>query len=95
MMKRTNSAKPATNLAIKRDSIFKPEDERTITIAQRGSLAPQRGEGLRVRGEIAPIVENRIPLLRFMECAQKTKFPFSIEVRHRQQKGRTKVRPHF
>jgi hypothetical protein len=28
-----------------------PKDERILTTADRGSLAPQRGEGPRVRGE--------------------------------------------
>ena len=34
-----------------------------MTTAPRGSLAPQRGEGLRVRGETAKIIENQY--LRF------------------------------
>ena len=33
-----------------------PIAEETVALTDRGSLAPQRGEGLRVRGEIAQIV---------------------------------------
>jgi hypothetical protein len=40
----------------KSEGVVMPDDEEIMTIAQRGSLAPQRGEGLRVRGEIAQIV---------------------------------------
>jgi hypothetical protein len=32
-----------------------PENEEIISIAVRGALSAQRGEGLRVRGEIAPV----------------------------------------
>jgi hypothetical protein len=39
-----------------------PVVERITTIADRGSLAPQRGEGSRVRGEIVQVVENQQPL---------------------------------
>jgi len=39
--------------------VVMPEDEGIMTMSQRGSLAPQRGEGLRVRGEIAYVVENQ------------------------------------
>ena len=35
------------------------KDEEIVTMSIRGSLAPQRGEGLRVRGEIAPVTENQ------------------------------------
>jgi len=44
-----------------------PEAEEITTIPDRGSLAPQRGGGLRVRGEIAQIIENQFRLFRFME----------------------------
>jgi hypothetical protein len=37
-----------------------PENGEIMTIVHRGSLAPQRGEGLRVRGETTQIVENQI-----------------------------------
>jgi len=41
------------------------EDEEIVTMSIRGSLAPQRGEGLRVRGETTSVVETKC--LRFME----------------------------
>jgi hypothetical protein len=34
------------------ETVGVPEDEAITTTLQRGSLAPQRGEGSRVRGEI-------------------------------------------
>ena len=37
-----------------------PEDEDIVTLADRGSLAPQRGKGLRVRGEIAQVVKIQV-----------------------------------
>jgi hypothetical protein len=37
-----------------------PEREKIMTMTNRGSLAPQRGEGSRVRGETAQIVEVQI-----------------------------------
>jgi len=61
MMKRTNSANPATILAMEPERIVMPEGERIITICDRGSLAPQRGEGLRVRGETASVVGIQYP----------------------------------
>ena len=39
--------------------VVMPEDEGIITIANRGTLSPQRGEGLRVRGETTPVVEEK------------------------------------
>jgi hypothetical protein len=33
--------------------VVMPEDKEIVTMADRGSLYPQRGEGLRVRREIA------------------------------------------
>jgi hypothetical protein len=39
----------------KSEGVVMPDDEEIMTIAQRGSLAPQRGEGLRVRGESTPV----------------------------------------
>jgi hypothetical protein len=41
--------------------IVMPVDEEIMTITHCGSLAPQRGEGLRVRGETASVVENQNP----------------------------------
>jgi len=44
-----------------------PDDAQITTTAQRGSLAPQRGEGLRVRGEIAQVVEINTHIFRFTD----------------------------
>jgi len=37
------------------------EDEKIVTMTDRGSLSPQRGEGSRARGEITQVVENHHP----------------------------------
>jgi len=42
-----------------------PVYEEIMTMAHRGTLAPQRGEGLRVRGETTSVIETNF--LRFME----------------------------
>ena len=44
-----------------------PEDEKIVTMADRGSLSPQRGEGLRVRGETAQVVGNHHQHFSFIE----------------------------
>jgi hypothetical protein len=41
--------------------VIMPEDEGMMTNVQRGSVAPERGERLRVRGEITRVVENQFP----------------------------------
>jgi len=41
--------------ALESERVVMPEDEEIMKIAQRDSLAPQRGEGLRVRGESTPV----------------------------------------
>jgi hypothetical protein len=48
-----------------------PEDKEIIETAHRGSLAPQRGEGSRVRGENAQVVEHQIPLFRIVKRSDK------------------------
>jgi len=52
---------PNTIDDIKPERVFMPRDDEIIETFQRGSLAPQRREGLRVRGEITQIVGNKHP----------------------------------
>ena len=46
-----------------------PIAEEIMTMAHRDSLAPQRGEGLRVRGEIAQVVEINTHIFRFSDSS--------------------------
>jgi len=61
-----------------------PIAEEIMTMAHRDSLAPQRGEGLRVRGEIAQVVEKPPDRL---EVHGKPPFDFRMHLDHELPQG--------